>query len=103
MVGDNRKAIARAVEPHLDRFFRKDTAREQVHGEGVEQLALNGAIEWSSTILRRIPNREEEVLAFVVEVELYLPVFETLLDLLESNVHNLEDILVRKGALNPDG
>ena len=56
--------------------------------------------EWTNKLLvKHVADGDEVALGLGVDVESHLPVLETLLELLEAEVDNLEDVLPRECAL----
>ena len=92
VVRDDVQTVVRPVELDADGLPVADALREDHDRERVEQLLLNGAVEWPRAIRGRVPDRHQVVLRRVVQLELHLPLRDTLLDLLETDVDDLQDV-----------
>jgi len=94
VVGKNVQAVVGPVKPDSHRLVVQHTTGQQENRQWVQQLALNGTIERSSSIGRGVTDRHEILFALCIKVELDLPVCQPGLNLFQTDVNNLENVLV---------
>jgi hypothetical protein len=99
VIGDDVQSIPRSVESDPDRLTVSHLVCQNHHSKRVEQLSLNCSVERTSAIGGRIAARDEELFGFCVDVELHLPIREALFDLTETEIENLEHVVMGERTL----
>ena len=89
----------RTVELHLDGLAIANRVLEDENRKQAEKLGLDGTVERTSTVDRRIANGSEVLLRLRGDGEPHLAVRKTLLHFLQVDVDDLRHVLARKCAL----
>ena len=85
----DRQSIVKAIEGNPDRLSVANPIREDHNRQRIEQVALDRAVEGAGAVNRRITRGTEEVLRIVIDLKSHLPLRQALLNLPQSNVHDL--------------
>lgn len=95
MVGMDLQTVMWTVKGDTALLAILDPFLKEIEGQRVEELVLDGSVEGTSTVYGRVPNAGQVLLGSVVQFQGNLPSGEALLDLLESDIDNRRDAILR--------
>lgn len=78
----DRQSIVRAIKGNPDRLPIANPIGEDHNGQGIEQVALDRAIEGTGPVDGRITGGAEEVLSILIDFKGHLPLYQAILNLL---------------------
>jgi len=102
VVGYDRQSIVRAIEGNPDRLSIANPIGEDHNRQGIEQVALDRAVEGTGSVDGRVTRGTEKVLRIFVDLKSHLPLCQAILNLLQPDAHDLFHISQREGAEDND-